>query len=578
MHFFSVLVCVSFALLASADWSTEIWDAIVVGAGPAGIIVASRLAEAGVKTLLLEAGGPSYGVTGGDLDSRRPSWLSDTNLTRVDVPGLYKSIFATSSNLTCTGMVNAFGGCTVGGSSAINAGLFFEPPASDYDLYFPRGWKSAHMKNATRRLYSMQPSTNITSQDGIRYLQSGYDAARQWLVEGLGYKEVDINAHADDKKEVFGHPIFDYANGQRGGPVTTYLQSALAKPNFHLQTGAKVKRVEREAHMGEWRATGVTVVVDNVEKVVNVSKGYSIQKGRVVLSAGALQSPALLMFSGIGPNETLSVLHAAGKLAPNMQPDHWINNSHVGGGLFDNPNTFIELRGDASVQSYTYSYENPPTKDKDLYLQSRSGPYSFASETSVFWDILPHPDGRVVGFQGTIDSSGYGDEFQGDHDITLNIYGTSGLKSRGRVVLDSNFVPGPDGNVYYSDPQDAKDIASFIYKIFQGLPASGLTPLNLPQNSTQAEIERYITTGSAYARGQTNHWSSSCKMVDSQDRNSTTWSGCVAADTQAMGVSNIHVVDGSIVPPLTVNPQFGIMVVAEEGADWVASKFGKSLN
>lgn len=61
------------------------WDAIIVGAGTAGIIVADRLSEAGKKTLLLELGGPSYYVTGG---RERPDWLTGTDLSRVDVPGL----------------------------------------------------------------------------------------------------------------------------------------------------------------------------------------------------------------------------------------------------------------------------------------------------------------------------------------------------------------------------------------------------------------------------------------------------------------------------------------------------------
>jgi NADPH-dependent 2,4-dienoyl-CoA reductase/sulfur reductase-like enzyme len=71
----------------SSDWASTEWDAIIVGAGTAGIIVADRLSEAGKKTLLLEIGGASYGITGG---TERPEWLEGTNLSRVDVPGLCK--------------------------------------------------------------------------------------------------------------------------------------------------------------------------------------------------------------------------------------------------------------------------------------------------------------------------------------------------------------------------------------------------------------------------------------------------------------------------------------------------------
>ncbi|CZT42057.1 probable cellobiose dehydrogenase [Rhynchosporium secalis] len=539
----------------AADWTTQQWDAIIVGAGPAGIIVAKRMADAGLQTLLLESGGPSYGVTGGDLDSRRPSWLKGTNLTRVDVPGLYKSIFSNGGNLTCGALVNGYGGCTIGGSSAINAGLFFEPPASDYDLYFPAGWKSSDMKNATKRVYTQQPSTNITSQDGIRYLQTGYDAAKKWLVNGLGFTDVDVNAKANNKTQVFGHPTFNHANGLRGGPVVSYLQFASNKANFHLQSGVLAVRVERTGA----KATGVTVMVNGAEKTIQLTS-----TGRAILSGGALRTPSLLMYSGIGDSATLSKLRAAGKLSSNMTPQQWINSTAIGEGLFDNPNTFIELSG-PSIKSYTYSYDNPPAVDKQLYLQNRSGPYTFASETSVFWDTVKRSDGSIAGLQGTIDSSGYGD-FLDSNTITLNVYGTSGMKSSGRVVLDSKFIPGPDNNVYYSNPQDAKDIASFIFKIFQALPASGLTPRNIPQGATQAEIEKYITTPSRYAVGQVNHWSSSCRIGK-----------CVDHNTAVIGMSNLHVVDGSIVAPLTVNPQFGIMAAAERASELILALDGRTI-
>lgn len=67
------------------DWTTDLYDYIIVGAGPAGIIVADRLSETGANTLLLEQGGPSYGITGGQ---EKPGWLNGTDLSRVDVPGL----------------------------------------------------------------------------------------------------------------------------------------------------------------------------------------------------------------------------------------------------------------------------------------------------------------------------------------------------------------------------------------------------------------------------------------------------------------------------------------------------------
>ncbi len=157
------------------------------------------LAKLGRRRFCLEVGGPSYGITGG---KEKPEWLSGQSLSRVDVPGyvtttslrwrpkqcanfpLDKSIFSGSKTLLCPpGIVNSYQACTIGGNSAINAGLYFQPPASDWDNYHPKGWKSADVRNATRRLLAKQKSVTAYSRDDKFYLQSGYKAAQEWLVD-----------------------------------------------------------------------------------------------------------------------------------------------------------------------------------------------------------------------------------------------------------------------------------------------------------------------------------------------------------------------------------------------------------
>jgi cellobiose dehydrogenase (acceptor) len=66
------------------------YDYIVVGSGYGGLISADRLSQAGKKVLLLERGGPSYGITGGTYQA---PWAAGTNYTKFDVPGLFESEF-----------------------------------------------------------------------------------------------------------------------------------------------------------------------------------------------------------------------------------------------------------------------------------------------------------------------------------------------------------------------------------------------------------------------------------------------------------------------------------------------------
>lgn len=485
-----------------------------------------------------------------------------TPLTRL----LDSTIYGTpNSTLTCKGdQVRAYQACTIGGQSAINAGLYFQPPSSDWDDYHPEGWHSADVKSAIDKLLQRQPAVRDYSADGKTYAESIQDATRKWLVDGAGYKETDFSADPNMKTKAYGRPVFNYIDGQRGGPVRTYLQSALSRPNFHLSTGVHVKHIEQKGG----KANAVVVkMADGTEKTVSVT-----DNGRVVLSAGALLSPQILMYSGIGPNDTLAKL-AASSHTPYTQSSSWIAQESVGEGLFDNPNTFIQLSA-PTVQAYNYKYDDADAKDREMYLNSRTGHYTFASQTAAFWTYMDNGDGTRSGVQGTVSSSGYAD-WTGNNTITLNIYGTSGLASSGRVTLsdDGKFVAGSSPDVYYSKPRDAKVIAAFIHDIYQSLPEStpeapaqdGLTPLNLPRSSSVEEIEKYITTQSAYARGQVNHWSSSCRIGK-----------CVDANTQVIGTQNIHVIDASILAPMTVNPQFPVMVAGEHGAEKILGLLGKN--
>jgi cellobiose dehydrogenase (acceptor) len=109
------------------------------------------------------------------------------------------------------------------------------------------------------------------------------------------------------KTKVFGHPVYSYEDGQRSGPVRTYLQCALQRENFSFITGARILRVIRDGDT----ATGVEVQHDNMND--NGASKYHIREGGLIVSsAGALLSTQLLMWSGIGPEEILANISQMG--------------------------------------------------------------------------------------------------------------------------------------------------------------------------------------------------------------------------------------------------------------------------
>jgi cellobiose dehydrogenase (acceptor) len=312
-----------------------------------------------------------------------------------------------------------------------------------------------------------------------------------------------------------------------------------------LKSGVQVKRVQRNGG----KATAVEAVVDGKATTYKLS-----QKGRVILSGGSFFSPQLLMMSGIGDPASLAGLKSNKLLS--MAPSQWINNTAVGDHLFDNPNTFIILSG-PNVQSYNFNYSSPIPADEDLYLNSRSGPYASAGPTGLLWDHVTQPDNSKITVQGTLDVHGsFG--YNGKDTVTLNVYATSGAKSKSRIVLNEKGLPGPASDFLYSNPADADAVATVIAKIFKALPASGLKSLNLPSTSSKQDILKYITTPSEYTRGYVNHWSGSCKI-----------GACVDSNTKVFGMDNLHVVDSSITEAFTTNPMFGIVAVAERASELI---------
>ena len=288
-------------------------DFVIVGAGSAGCVLANRLSEdSGTQVLLLEAGHP------------------DT-AQEISIPAAFSKLFKSPLdwNYETEPQAHLDGrklywprGKMLGGCSSINAMIYIRGHRRDYDAWAEAGNVGWGYDDVLPYFKRAEDNENGDSQyhgaggplhvENRRYTNPISDA----LVEGfetLGY------AHNDDFNGESQEGVGRYQVTQKGGvrwsTATAYLRPALERPNLEATTGAHVTRVLLE----HGAAVGVEFTQDGETHTVRASRG-------VILSAGAVTSPHLLMLSGIGHRAELeaagvTVLHELPGVGRNLQ-DH----------------------------------------------------------------------------------------------------------------------------------------------------------------------------------------------------------------------------------------------------------------
>jgi cellobiose dehydrogenase (acceptor) len=166
-----------------------------------------------------------------------------------------------------------------------------QPNPADWDENFPAGWHSKDVSFAEDRAFARIPGTVNPSADGVLYQREGFDILSNGFKQA-GWKEVTPNQQPTAKNHTYGRTTYMFDHGERGGPMATYLQTALQRSNFNLYMNTAVRRVVRDgAH-----ASGV-------ELECNGNGGYvgtinlTPKTGRVILSAGTFGSAKLLLRS-----------------------------------------------------------------------------------------------------------------------------------------------------------------------------------------------------------------------------------------------------------------------------------------
>ncbi|XP_017891654.1 glucose dehydrogenase [FAD, quinone] [Ceratina calcarata] len=279
----------------------RMYDFIVIGGGSAGAVVASRLSEvANWTVLLLEAGGDENEI------SDVPLLAGYTQLSDLDWKYQTTPPSASAYCLAMTGdRCNWPRGKVLGGSSVLNAMIYVRGNRHDYDNWARLGnvgWsydevlpyflKSEDNRNPyLARTPYHGTDGYLTVQEApwrtplsIAFLQAGQE---------LGYETRDINGA---NQTGFMLPQFTIRRGSRCSTAKAFLRPVRNRENLHIAMQAQALRV---LFNGDKRATGVEILRDGHRQVIRVRR-------EVVLSAGAINSPQLLMLSGIGPAEHLA--------------------------------------------------------------------------------------------------------------------------------------------------------------------------------------------------------------------------------------------------------------------------------
>ncbi|RMX83900.1 hypothetical protein D0869_04962 [Hortaea werneckii] len=535
------------------------WDYIIVGGGAGGIPLADKLSEDGASVLLIEKGPASSGRWGGTM---KPEWLVGSNLTRFDVPGLDNEIWKDSEGIACEDY-SVMAGCVLGGGTAVNAGLWWKANPEDFDYNFPEGWKSSDMQSAVDRTFERIPFTDHPSMDGIIYKPQGYNVVSGALA-AAGWQNVTADEVPGKKNHTFSRPNHMFSNGERGGPMATYLVSASERKNFKLLTNTTVPRVIRDGS----HITGVETEAfldGGMCGEINVTPNT----GKVILSAGAFGTPKILFRSGIGPQDQLEVVQEAEGDAMVSSSD-WIN-LPVGHNLDDHTNTDVVItHPNVSFYDFYGAYNNPIKSDAESYLSERTGilAQSAPNLSVLFWEEILGDDGIVRQMQYTARVEG-GHGISSNQSMVISQYLGRGKTSKGRTVINGALDMTVSQTPYLNNEHDLAAVAAGINSLKAALSKDPQINIVFPAANTSTEdflADYAVTTGSRTA----NHWMGSCKMgQDSGLVNNGT--SVVDTNTKVYGTDNLFVVDASIFPGMvSTNPSALIVAVAEKASGLIA--------
>lgn len=505
----------------------KFFDYVIVGAGSSGCVLAARLAEESAgSVLLIEAGAPAEQhpetlTADGFKDAFANDALMWHRMSEAQPECAKRRLYAGS-------------GRVVGGSGSVNGMVYTRGDRRDF-INWPTDWQWDDICPAFE---AIEQRLGIQPRSATLFAQSFISAC-----EAVGMRRKD-GLNDGDLGGYVGCNDLNYSGTQRRSSYSALLRDRRL-PNLTIATGASVQRL----------------VFDDAEQAVAVEyklKGVLQRvevRREVILCAGALETPKLLMLSGVGPCEHLDAMGIPVVLdAP-----------YVGRGLQDHPNVCLFYRTDRSVdfnypQVYAFDAAGRPSHEAasaqpDSCFVCYAAPASIKQSMLRMLPILALPGFLYrLGFlrallRGFIHLAFCLPPIKHYVSKVFGIVVILGKPtSRGAIRLSSN---NPDDAAvidlaYYSTPEDRDTMLAAVNKsrsIAAQSNLAGSTPLSSGAKDIQGDrLWRWITA----ATMTTFHYCGSCRM--GEDANSP-----VDARLRLKGLRNVRVADASVMPDIPVS-------------------------
>ena len=524
------------------------YDYIIAGGGSAGCTIAARLSEdRDVRVLLIEAGGSDW----------HPLFHMPAGFARM-TKGIaswgYETVPQTHMNDRVFRYTQAK---VIGGGSTINAQVYVRGNALDFDEWAQAGctgWSYREVLPYFRRAEgNARFRDSYHGSDGplgvsdpvapLPICKAFFEAAKQ---AGIPFNP-DFNGARQDG---VGHYQLTQKQARRSSAATAYLRPALKRPNLTLMRDALIIRIVIE----NARATGVEVARKDGVSIVKAER-------EVILSAGAIGTPRLLMLSGIGPADHLKSV--------GVKPLHDL--SGVGSNLQDHIDLCVicECTGDHTYDKYAKPHWAALAGLR--YLVRRDGPVaSSLFETGGFWfadHTARSPDIQFhLGLGSGIEA---GIAKLRNAGVTLN---SAFLRprSRGTVRLksaDPAEKPLLDPN-YWADSYDKEMTIRGFKMAREIMQQEALKPFVLAERMPGPDVasEDAIAAYAARAAKTDHHPVGTCKMGKGGD-------AVVDPALRLRGIEGLRVADASVMPYIVSgNTNAATIMIAEKAADLIAGR------